>query len=639
MVEGTDVRFEVQSGKGPPVSGTIGRGGVRCPICEAAASLDYVRETGQQGNLGSTMMAIVASGSSGKVFLPALEGHEELALSADPPWVPETELPDVALGFRVQNYGITRHAELYTPRQLLTMATFTDLVREAHARARQDALDAGLEDDESLREGGTGATAYADFIATFLGLAVSKMADLHNAHCSWEFTNGKISHLFTRQAIPMVWNYIETNPFGGSSGDFYRTLKRVVDVLRVAVPKGRGQAEQADAAELKPSSRDRLFLTDPPYYDNIGYADLSDFFYVWLRPALRAVHPDLFRTMLVPKAGEMIMAPYRFDGDRARAATFFGDRLAKVLARMREDESPGHPLGIFYAFREAGGGRDGVATAWESMLSSVVDAKLRITGTWPMRTEMPNRTRSLGSNALASSILLVCRPRHADAGVVSRGEFVRELRAELPHALQALLACNVAPVDLAQAAIGPGMAIFSRRERVLEADGSNMTVRAALGLINQSLDGFLAPQDAELDPISLFAASWYEAYGMEVAPYGDAETLAKARNVSVEEVRRAGVVQAAAGRVKLLPRSELMAAPGAPTWVALQVIVAVLDEQGEAAAAALLAQVPKPSNVRDLAYRLHAVAQREGWAAEATAYNGLVTVWPELSKLIGPGGR
>lgn len=642
IVEGMEIRFEVRSGDGSPQAGTIGRGGVRCLVCANATDLDFVRETGRAGEMGSRLMALVVAGPKGKVFLPADEADQELARAAQPAWVPETDLPDVALGFRVQNYGITKHSQLYTSRQLLTLTTFNDLVRGAHARAWKDAEDAGRADGAALRGGGSGAIAYADFIATFIGLAVSKMADLHNAHCSWEFTNGKISHLFTRQAIPMVWNYLETNPFGGSSGDFFRTLERVVDVLRVAVPGGSGAATQADAAELPASSHDRLFLTDPPYYDNIGYADLSDFFYVWLRPALRYVHPDLFRTMLVPKAGELIMAPYRFGGDRATAATFFGDRLGKVLARMREDESPAHPLGIFYAFREAAAGKDGVATAWESILSSVVEAKLRITGTWPLRTEMPNRTRSLGSNALASSILLVCRPRAADAGVVSRGDFVRELRAELPHAVQALLACNVAPVDLAQAVIGPGMAIFSRHERVLESDGNAMTVRTALGLINRSLDGFLAPQDAELDPVSLFAASWYEAYGMEVAAYGDAETLAKARNVSVQEVQRAGVVEAGGGRVKLVARLDMSPTTGAkapPTWSVLQAVVLALETEGEESAAMALAGVNNPTRVRDLAYRLHAVAQRKAWAAEATSYNGLVSVWPELSRLMGPTAR
>lgn len=404
---------------------------------------------------------------------------------------------------------------------------------------------------------------------------------------------------------------------------------------------------QADATSIINGTERRLISTDPPYYDNVGYADLSDFFYVWLRRSLGNVFPDLFATLLTPKTPELIATPHRFDGDKQMAETFFEVGLHKAFNRMRDAHHENYPLTVYYAFKQAEAVNDGngsamASTGWETMLQGLIGAGFAITGTWPMRSERGARMRSIDSNALATSIVLVCRPRPEDAPRTTRADFVRALRRELPQALRTLQQGNIAPVDLAQAAIGPGMAVFSRYAQVLEADGEPMRVRTALQLINQVLDEVLAEQEGEFDAATRWAIAWFEQVGIEEGQYGVAETLSKAKNTSLTRLVEAGILEAARGKVRLLSREELPDdwAPrggGRDTvWVVTQQLIKALREQGERGAAELLAQVGDLGDAaHDLAYRLYTIAERKRWAQEALAYNELVTAWPEIRTQLG----
>ncbi|MDM7999758.1 MAG: hypothetical protein QUS33_07100, partial [Dehalococcoidia bacterium] len=481
-------------------------------------------------------------------------------------------------------------------RQLVALTTFSDLVSEARERALADALAAGLPEGEGIADGGRGARAYADAVATYLAMVVDKNADYWSTICSWHSGRDIIRDTFARQAIPMVWDYAESNPFSNSSGNFLGAVDWVADVLRALSPRAEGYAKQYDSTTFIPPDISPIVSTDPPYYDNIGYADLSDFFYVWLRRSLAQIHPDIFSTLLVPKERELVATPYRFNGSKKEAGRFFEEGLGRTFDLMRRVCRDDFPLTVYYAFKQAEEDADNsglASTGWEVMLTSLVASGYVITGTWPMRTELANRSVSLGTNALASSIVLVCRPRPEDAPLATRREFIAALRRELPGALSQLQKGNIAPVDLAQAAIGPGMAIFSRNAKVLEADGSPMRVRTALQLINQHLDEYLSEQESEYDPDTRWALSWFEQYGMKEGPFGDAETLSKAKNTSVEGMVQAGILRAGAGKARLLGREEMDAQWDPSTdsrltvWEATQHLIRALEGQGEEAAAEL----------------------------------------------------
>jgi putative DNA methylase len=455
--------------------------------------------------MGAQMMAIVAEGPRGRVYLPPNAEQDAIAAQAKPEWEPTTDLPKQALGFRVQLYGMTRHSDLFTPRQLVALTTLSDLVQEARGHVLRDALAAGLPDDGvPLDVGGLGATAYADAVATYLAIAVDRAADRGSTICSWDTGYVKIRNTFARQAIPMTWDFAEGNPFSDSSGSFDGAIDWVAKVLEHLPPQPYSTAKQEDAMLLKPDTKGIVFATDPPYYDNIGYSDLSDFFYVWLRRSLGAVYPKLFEAPLTPKENELIASPYRFGGDKRKAQQFFIDGLGKAFGSMRNTHNPDYPFVAFYAYKQAEtdeqqNGAAVSSTGWETMLEGLIQAGFTINGTWPMRSELSNRMLASGTNALASSIVLVCRPRPQDAPTASRREFLNGLKRELPEALRLLQHGNIAPVDLAQAAIGPGMAVFSRYAGVLESDGKPMRVRTALQLINQTLDDVLAEQEGEYD--------------------------------------------------------------------------------------------------------------------------------------------
>jgi putative DNA methylase len=641
IVEAGRIRYEVRSGNGEIPTATVGRNGAKCVVCAATIPLEHVRAEGMAGRLGAHLMALAVEGDSGREFLDPDPEHERIALAARPEWAPESDLPEHALGFRVMRYGLKQHRDLFTDRQLAALSTHVDLVRDARAEVEADARRAGLlpGDERPLRDGGTGARAYAEAVSVFLALALGKLTDYASTLCSWMQGQAKLGHTFVRQALAMSWDFAEGNPLSASTGGYRRQAELIARVLDDAtVPAQAAHVIQHDAKKPHPTVARCVVITDPPYYDNIGYADLADYFYVWLRPILRDVYPDLFRTMLTPKEDELVAAAERFRGDRVRAQRFFEQGLGEAFTRLREIQHPDYPLTIFYAFKQSEASDDGVAsTGWESMLEALLRSGFAVTGTWPMRTESMSRLRNLGSNALASSIALVCRPRADDAPRATRAEFLAELRADFPAAMRRLQQGHVAPVDLAQAAIGPGIALFSRYAEVVEADGRPMTVRSALSLINQLLDEHLSAQEADLDAPTRFAVTWFETYGFEPGAYGDAETLAKARVVSVARIAEDGLVASSGGKVRLLRRGEVHlehVSDATPAWLALVAIAHRLLDIGEAAAADLV----RPLNamrptIRALAYRLYAVADRKKWSEEAQAFNALAVAWPELEQL------
>ena len=496
--------------------------------------------------------------------------------------------------------------------------------------------------EKSINDGAS--PEYADAIITYLAFAVDKAADRNSSLCTLERKMNRLTNTFSRQALPMVWDFAETNPFAEASGDLRGAVESVCEVLDRLVPGPPGIVRQLDATVAALDISQPMFCTDPPYYDNIGYADLSDFFYVWLRRNLSSVYPDLCSTLLVPKARELVATPYRFNGSKKRAQEFFEEGFGRAFQRMRAEQHPDFPMSIFYAFKQsesdehAEDGSSGVAsTGWETMLQGLLNANLRITGTWPVRTELISALKA-NIGALASSVVLVCRPRLDSAGVTTRKDFISALKRELPGALRQLQKSNIAPVDLAQAAIGPGMAVFSRYKKVLETDGSPMRVRTALALINQGLDEVLSEQESEFDPDTRWALAWFEQYQFAEGPYGEAEVLATAKALSVSHLAAAHILHSRAGRVRLIRRDELpdywdpSMVDHLTVWGVTQHLIHSLDLKGETETANLKAKLGGVSEIaRDLAYRLYTLCERKGWADEAGYYNSLVVAWPSMT--------
>ncbi|MCL6590156.1 MAG: DUF1156 domain-containing protein [Firmicutes bacterium] len=644
------IQFTVKTGDGEVREGTVNRRGATCVLCNTPVAFDHIRAEGQAGRIGVRMMAVVAEGEHGRVYLET--ESSQLSILKDiikPSWIPNFDLPYNPRDFKTPNYGMTTFADLFTPRQLTALTTFSDLIALTRENVYQDAVAAGLSDDDrGINDGGTGAAAYADAVATYLALAVDRLSDYNSTICSWHSGRDTIRNTFARQAIPMTWDFAEGNPFSSSTGNFMGAVDWVSETIGLLPCSPSGIVLQQDATSLNPIGTKMVFSTDPPYYDNIGYADLSDFFYVWLRRSLINVYPDLFQTIMVPKTEELVATPYRFSGDKAQAKTFFEDGLHHTFRNIFERQNNEFPLTVYYAFKQAENDDteeeeetgNVASTGWETMLEGLLQSGFSIHGTWPMRSELSNRPVAMGTNALASSIVLVCRPRAKDATTITRREFIAALKKELPGALKNLQHGNIAPVDLAQSAIGPGMAVFSRYEKVLEADGSPMTVRAALQLINQILDEYLSEQEGEYDSDTRWALAWFEQFGQEEGLFGEAETLSKAKNTSIQGMVEAGILQARAGKVRLLKRDELpedwdpSQDKRLTVWEMTQQMIRTLQTKGEQEAAKLLQVLGgKGENARDLAYRLYAICERKGWAQEALAYNTLVTAWPRLKEL------
>jgi putative DNA methylase len=638
MIAKDGYSFAVKVGK-PPAQVKLGtsagtRKGFRCIMSDIPISFEYIREEGMAGRVGQKLMAIVAEGKRGRVYLSPTEEHEAIARSAQPAWEPETPIPEQALSIRVQLYGMKTHGKLFTPRQLVALTTFSDLIGEARDLIRRDAVTAGLPgDDMPLDMGGTGARAYSEAVSVYLGFSLSKQADWCNSLSSYISSIEGLGHLFSKQAIPMVWDFCETNLLSNSAGNITNHVDWVSRMIEATPAYSQGRGYQANATD-NAFDRPTFVSTDPPYYDNIGYADLSDFFYVWLRRSLRGVFPNLLSTIAVPKAEELVATPFRH-GSKKAAEDFFLKGMTQAMQRLAMQAHPAAPITIYYAFKQSETENDGTTSSgWVTFLDAVLRSGLAITGTWPIRTERIARSVGQGTNALASSIVLVCRPRTNEAGTIGRRKFQRMLNETLPLALDTMtresegLHSPVAPVDLSQAIIGPGMAIFSQYEAVLEADGSPMTVRTALQLINR----FLAEDD--FDSETQFCLHWFEQYGWEAGKFGEADTLARAKGTSVDCGKQAGVLHAAAGNVRLLKWAEYPSDwdpkddQRLPVWEVLHQLIRVFNTHGETGAAAIFAAVQsKAEAARQLAYRLYTFCERKGWAEDARAYNEVVTSW------------
>jgi len=635
------VRLEVQQGKCPKEYESFkqGRSAVfKCPTCGEITLDEYVKAEGQAHRIGSQLMAIVAEGRRGRLYLSPNPEHELTANVEKPEEYPSGAMPENPRWFSPPAFGMTDYADLFTNRQLTALTMFSDLVHEAQLQAEADAVAAGLSNDHiALSEGGTGARAYGEAVGVYLAFIVDRLADRGSTICSWDTGYTKIRNTFGRQAIPMTWDYAEGNPFSSSTGSFESMIGWVAEVTADQPAQPNGTGAQCDA-QTDCGLRNIMVSTDPPYYDNIGYADLSDYFYVWMRQSLKETFPQLFSTMLVPKAEELIATPYRHEGSVEKAKEFFEDGMVTACRQIYNYSRDDIPVTIYYAYKQSDSdeAEEGQASSgWETMLSAIIQAGFSITGTWPMRTEMANRSVASGTNALASSIVLVCRKRSESAPVCTRRNFINALKRELRPALKKLQSSNIAPVDLAQSAIGPGMGVYSQYAQVLEADGTPMSVRSALKVINQELDLYFNEQDSDLDSESRFCVDLYSQFAFNEMPFGDANTLATAKNTSVAIMASHDILYAQKGKVHLIERAELpekIDEYEGSIWLLCQQLTHRMAEGGVEACAEALASLYGSASERakDLAYRLYTIAERKKWAQEAYAYNALVVAWPEI---------
>ena len=648
-----EYHFTVKAGKPSEAAnkGTkLARGAnFQCVMSGAVINDPYIKGESMAGRMGARLMAIVAEGDRGRVYLAPTPEHEEIAQQAEPEWKPDQEMNRETTNLvSGRGYGFFTWADLFTDRQLVALTTFSDLVSEARGRIPLDAVAAGLPDDGvPLREGGTGATAYAEAIGVYLAFANSRNSNSCSSLARWQNSGDFVAGVFARQAIPMMWDYAEVNVFSKSTQNWMAQVDWVVKSIQTLPSVKRpGMSFQADAALVNSLSTGQtetahpVLSTDPPYYDNVGYADLSDFFYVWLRKMLRDSFADLLATLSTPKAEEMVATPYRH-GSKQEAESFFLSGMTQAMQRLAERSHPTLPITIYYAFKQSEKKGEGLtSTGWETFLDAAISVGLTITGTWPVRTERGARALAIGTNALASSIVLVCRKRPANAPMATRREFVDALKDELPDALRTMQAGSIAPVDLAQAAIGPGMAVFSRYARVLDVSGRPLSVRDALSLINQTLEEALAEQEGDFDSDTRWAVAWFEQAGFNQGEFGVAETLSKAKNTSVDGMIEAGILKAGAGKVRLLRPAELPDDWDPQTdlrrtvWEMVHHLIRLHGQAGEGGAAVLLAKLRADAeSARDLAYRLYRICEQKNRAQEALGYNALVQSWPEIARL------
>ncbi len=651
VIENGGYRFTVKVGKPKDAeaakNGTkLARANFACLMSGAPISGDYIKGEGKAGRMGARLMAIVAEGERGRVYLPPTSDHEAVAHQAVPEWRPDIAISGSTQYLGAKPYGMERFSQLFTERQLTALTTFSDLVQEARERVKRDAIAAGLPADGRLLDaGGTGSTAYSDAVGLYLAFAVDKGANYWSSVCAWHITRDGIVSTFGRQAIPMVFDYAEANPLSGSTGNILLGVEQAAEMIQTLGVREHGLGIQADAA-TQAITVNKVVSTDPPYFDNVPYADLSDFFYVWLRRSLKSVFPNLFATLVVPKAEELVAFAYRHK-DKAGAEAFFLSGMTQAMHRLTEQSHPAFPVTIYYAFRQAEtDDEEGTAsTGWDTFLDAVIRAGFGISGTWPMRTEYTGNLKTK-RNALASSIILVCRPRAAEASTATRREFITALKAELPVALAHLQRGNIAPVDLAQAAIGPGMAVYTRYSKVLDAEGKPLRVREALALINQTLDEALTEQEGDFDADSRWALTWFEQCGFAEGEYGVAEQLSKSKNTSVAGMVEAGILESKRGKVRLLRPEELpddwdpATDPRLSAWEIVHHLIRELASGGEGGVAELVAKLGAKAEIaRELAYRLYTLCERKKRAAEALGYNGLVRSWPEIVRLSREGGK
>ena len=627
--------FEIKT-HGTPRTGTVNRSGATCLACGNPIPFEHVRAEGVSGRIGYTLMAIAAEGPRGRLYLPPDPNHAEIAANCVPASEPDSELPTSALGFRVQKYGITRHSDLFTRRQLMSLEILADEISKIRPQIVRDS---------------DGDEAYADLVQAFLALSLSRVAQTNNTLVRWlirKSGTSKGTPAFDRQIVSMVWEFSEGNILGSSVGSWSAALRNPLTALNcLPATKIEGNARQADAAAASVEFENVIISTDPPYFDAIGYADLSDFFYIWLRRAMGSVHPDIFGTMLVPKTTDLTAALGRNEVPRSVATDEFLTRLYKAFKNIKAATLKSNPVSIYYAFKQSetssgsedSGGSVIRSTGWETLLKGIIRSGFQITGTWPLRTESASRLRAIGSNALASSILLICRPRNIGSGTATRRQFLSALKTELPEALAHLQSGNIAPVDLAQASIGPGMAIYSSYDDVIDADGSKLEVGDALTLINQTLDEVLADQEADFDSDTRWALSWFEQFGFGEGEFGQAEILSKAKNTSIGGLVEAGIISSSRGKVRLF-RPEELPSEWDPSkdnrltvWEIVHHLIRAL-EMSEMAAAEMVKRIGSKADIgRELAYRLFSLSERKKWAKDALTYNALVLAWPEIARL------
>ena len=615
----------------------------RCIMSEAAIPYEYIRKAGRSGKMGQKLIAVVAEGNNGRAFVEPTNLQEDTALSARPKWKPETQLSDNRRDLPTQNYGLTTFGDLFTSRQLVALNTFSDLVHEAREQIEHDALSAEFDSDlTTLRDGGIGAKAYAEAVSLYSSFAITKMADRGSSICSWDSSRSSLRNTFGRQAASMIWDFAECNFLSDSTGNFGGAIDWISKAICGFQPRNSGTVRQQDAQQVSLPAGS-VISTDPPYYDNIGYADLSDFFYVWLRRLNRQVFPELTAVLAAPKAEELVAMPYRHGG-KTNAEAFFLSGMTQAISNLSSQSAQDYPATIYYAFKQSEIAKEGISsTGWAAFLQAVIEAGYAVVGTWPLRTEMTNRIIASGTNALANSIVLVCRKREDTAAIITRAEFLRELKRELPPAIKDIQTANLAPADIPQSTIGPGMGVFSRYKEVLEADDNPMTVKTALQLINAELDEYLGGIQGEFDDDTRFAITWFEQNGLKAGDYGTANNIATARGISVDSVKHAGIIESQAGEVRILKRAELDSKwePQAVThnltvWECLQYLVRQHEEAGVSYETALLLRKieGKAGAVKDLAYCLYNICtnNKRPDAKEANAYNALISDWSHLTR-------
>jgi putative DNA methylase len=619
--------FVVRMGGKPKINGTVNRNGGTCLFSGAAIPFEYIRNEASNGRMGTKLMAIVAEHQNNKIYINPTKVHENIIADIKDITSPEGGIPKQALGIRVQLYGINKYSDLFNPRQKETLQVLTQLINE---------IDQVPCSKENLSKD------YISAIKTYLSFAIGRYSDYGSTMTYWDDRGPSIQKTFGLPTLQMRWSYPETNPFEDFSGNFYGMVEGVARALESLPARGIGYAYQEDAAKCSPSN-EFIVSTDPPYYDNIGYAALSDYFYVWIKKALQFTYPELFGTILTPKAEEIIAEPGRHES-KDDAMKYFEERFAEFSKHLLKHVHPAFPCTIYYAFKQSNtASEDGAvaSTGWEVFLSGLIRGGWEITGTWPLRTEQTGGLRLVGRNALASSILLVCRKRDKDAKSISRRDFMQQLNNLLPEALEDMVGGKegtspIAPVDLAQAAIGPGMSIFSKYEAILEADGSHMSIHNALSLINKAIDEYFTEAEGEMDVDTRFCVDWFQQYGFKDGIFGEADVLARAKGTSVEGVQEAGVILAKANKVRLFKVSEYpeewdpKTDKRTPIWEACHHMCRAL-QISESNAGELLARMSdKAEPIRQLAYRLYTVCERKGWAEDAGLYNALIASWHSI---------
>lgn len=642
VTEDNTVRFIVQHGKCPKdyESYKTGRGATfKCPCCGEITTDEYVKAEGMAHRLGNQLMAVVGDGKHGRIYLSPDHEQALVANVEKPKNVPTGALPENPRWFSPPAFGMSQFSDLFTNRQSAMLTTYSALLNEVQKEIENQAILTGLSNDHiPLDDGGTGAKAYSEAVKIYLSFSISKMADRGTTLCRWDTGYQKIGNTFGRQALPMVWSYAECNPFSGSTGSIDGAISNIASCID-SLPALCGATVLQHNAQSECGLRNIMVSTDPPYYDNIGYADLSDFFYVWMRQSLQNVYPQLFSTMLVPKVEELIATPYRHDGNMQKAKTFFEEGMLCTCQQIYKYARKDIPVSIYYAYKQSDTAeykneKQVTSSGWETMLSAIIKAGFAITGTWPMRTELTTALKG-NINALASSIVLVCRKRPEDAPQTTRRNLIAILRKELRPALRELQRSNIAPVDLAQSAIGPGMGVFSRYRRVLEADGTSMSVRSALQVINEEIDLYFNEQVGDLDTASRFCVDLYTQNAYNEMRYGEAEVLANAKSTSIPMLAANGVLYAKAGMVHLIERDELPETVNPEEkniWLLTQQLTRAMAKGGIEACAQIVFSMmgSNAERAKDLAYRLYTIAEQKKWTNEGYAYNALVVAWPDI---------